>query len=64
MLLFLDASMESDHFMSADEAVIFGLIDKVEQPSINWFNGITSFFLYILWLLFFFVPINLIKILK
>jgi len=27
--------MESDHFMSADEAVAFGLIDKVEQPSIN-----------------------------
>lgn len=33
--LFLDASMESDHFMSADEAVTFGLIDKVEQPSLN-----------------------------
>jgi len=31
----LDASMESDHFMSAVEAVTFGLIDKVEQPSIN-----------------------------
>ncbi|VVC42029.1 ClpP, histidine active site,Clp protease proteolytic subunit /Translocation-enhancing protein [Cinara cedri] len=31
----IDASMESDHFMSADEAVTFGLIDKVEQPSIN-----------------------------
>lgn len=34
-ILFLDASMESDHFMSAEEAVTFGLIDKVEQPSFN-----------------------------
>lgn len=34
-LFVLDANMESDHFMSAEEAVTFGLIDKVEQPSIN-----------------------------
>uniref|UniRef100_A0A2S2P0E9 ATP-dependent Clp protease proteolytic subunit n=1 Tax=Schizaphis graminum TaxID=13262 RepID=A0A2S2P0E9_SCHGA len=31
----IDASLESDHFMSADEALTFGLIDKVEKLSIN-----------------------------
>lgn len=34
-ILFLDTNMESDHFMSAEEAVTFGLVDKVEQPSSN-----------------------------
>ncbi|KAF0748659.1 voltage-dependent calcium channel subunit alpha-2/delta-3 [Aphis craccivora] len=29
----IDASMESDHFMSADEAVAFGLIDKDEKKN-------------------------------
>jgi ATP-dependent protease ClpP protease subunit len=34
-IYFSDASLESDHFMSADEALTFGLIDKVEKLSIN-----------------------------
>ncbi|XP_050525120.1 ATP-dependent Clp protease proteolytic subunit [Daktulosphaira vitifoliae] len=31
----IDASMEADNFMSADEAIAFGLIDKVEHPETN-----------------------------